>query len=93
MVTTEDLAAMVAKGFLHMDDRFAQIDDRFALIDGRFCEIDARLAQIDDRLQAVEMKIVGTNARLDSLVEKTPSREELSALEGRVATLEPRRRR
>lgn len=50
-------------------------------------------AQTEDRFLSVEMKILGINNRIDILIDRTPSREEFGRLEGRVATLETRRRR
>ena len=89
-VTVADLAVMVGKGFAHADEQLKELRSE---MNERFEQVGGRFSQIEDRFQSVEMKILGVGSRIDMLIDRTPSREEFSRLEGRVATLETRRRR
>ncbi len=86
-VTVAELAVMVANGFAHMEEQLTGVEM------GIRAEMNERFAQVEDRFQSVEMKILGTNNRIDVLIDRTPSREEFGRLEGRVTVLESRPKR
>ncbi|HEY4507528.1 MAG TPA: hypothetical protein VJJ47_01455 [Candidatus Paceibacterota bacterium] len=96
-VTLDGLAAMVAEGFSHMGieikERFKEVDERFEGVESRLGSVESRLGSVESKLGSVESQVSGLYERIDYLADSRPRREEFDKLEGRVATLESRKRR
>jgi SMC interacting uncharacterized protein involved in chromosome segregation len=55
-ITIDDLAGMVQRGFVQMDNRFDQVDKRFVQMDGRFDRIEAELKEIKTDISDLKLR-------------------------------------
>lgn len=76
-VTIDDLAAMVGRGFLSMQETLASKED--------IAELSGRVDSIEIRLDKLESNVEGISDRLDQLVDLHGKR--LSLVESRTNTL------
>ena len=90
-VTVNELAVMVQKGFVGIDERFEIIDERFERIDERFDRIDEHSEKMEENLILIsrrfdefEVELIEIRKKLDNIV----YRHEYEILKDRVAALE-----
>lgn len=74
-ITLDDLAAMVARGFLSIENRIDGIDIRLDNIETRLDSVETRLDSVEQRLDRIETR---HERRIDILESRTVTFEKCS---------------
>ncbi|OHA82993.1 MAG: hypothetical protein A2937_02190 [Candidatus Yonathbacteria bacterium RIFCSPLOWO2_01_FULL_47_33b] len=89
-VTIDDLAAMVAKGFNSVEERFVglekSIDKRFNKVEKEIGEVKEKLEKVEENLNTTRMDVLGIGDKFVSKHEFSQHLVRFSLLEQKVKT-------
>src|SRR3989344_9603239 len=89
-VTIDDLAAMVAKGFSSVEERFVglekSIDKRFNKVEKEIGEVKEKLEKVEENLNTTRMDVLGIGDKFVSKHEFSQHLVRFSLLEQKVKT-------
>ncbi|MFA5933920.1 MAG: hypothetical protein WC795_01700 [Candidatus Paceibacterota bacterium] len=89
-MTIEDLAGMVAKGFIGVDSRLDKVDSRLDKVDSRLDKVESRLDKVESRLTDVEESVRATRRDVLNIGDRVVSQHSFDQLATRVYNLEKR---